>query len=111
MSVRLTRLKARAIMEQWDVSEEYRVAMIREMVRIVLNPASSNREKTSAFKAIASVTKKQEQGDNDVHESGNRFLEIARRLGIATDSGAIIDVRATASDHAADDRADDSGTD
>lgn len=88
-------------MEQWRVSQDDRTSLVQEMVRIVLDPSASNREKTSAFNAVASVTKQEEKSKNDVHESRNRFLEIAQRLGIAESTGRIIDVAATGSDSTA----------
>lgn len=82
--MRDTRLKARALAEQWHIEEEYRQALIREMVRITLAPNSSNREKTAAFRALALASKEEEPKNATVEPEGNRFLEIAERLGIAT---------------------------
>lgn len=104
MSVRDTRLKARAIMEQWDVPEEYHGPLIREMVRIVLSPNSSNREKTAAFKALSASSKKDEPKYAAPESERNRFLEIAERLGIDTGIAGVIEARPVRGDEATDNR-------
>lgn len=104
MSVKDTRLKARAIMEQWDVPEEYQQPLIREMVRIVLSPTSSNREKTAAYKALTATSKKDEPRYAATEPEGNRFLEIAERLGIDTGITGVIEARPVRGDEATDNR-------
>lgn len=63
MSLSDTRRNARAIKERWPVGGEYRIAIIRQMMQVLLNPNSSNREKTAAARALITA-----EGQNQVDE-------------------------------------------
>ena len=102
MSVRETRLMARALENEWVIDEEYRAALVREMVRICLSPDSNNREKTRAFEALARASKKEEVKHVAVEPERNRFSEIAERLGIDVGPTAAIEARTVDSDETTD---------
>lgn len=66
-----TRLIERAIRERWPIPEKYRAPLIDRQIRISIDPASSPRESTSAFKAVLAA-EAQNQADShkqtpDVH--------------------------------------------
>lgn len=45
----------RAIRERWPIPEEYRAPIVNRIVRIVVDPSSSNREATSAARCLATM--------------------------------------------------------
>lgn len=86
--------------DRWEMTPEYKDAILRRLMRIVIDPASSNREATAACKALMNAEKqnqdddKSESIDGVIEQSRNRFLALANRLGIRQDSDSVIDVRA-----------------
>ena len=82
-----------AMNQRWDVSPEYKEAMVKQLMRIVMDKNSKKREVISAARALLAAEAQNQTDENmDRHEAeqaGNRFLEIAARLGIDGDtSGA-----------------------
>jgi hypothetical protein len=99
MSIKETRMIARAIKQRWEVPDEIRPGLIKAMVRIVAGSDSSPREKITAFKAILSAEK---QNQDDEHKlidvqlqyRDDEILSIAAELGV--DPAIIFDVEVTA---------------
>ena len=46
------RIERMAINKRWNIPDKYKDAMVNGQVQIAINPDSSNREKTSAFRAL-----------------------------------------------------------
>lgn len=86
-----------AVRNQWPITAEYKDVLVKSMMRIVADPASTAREKTAAARVLM-IANAQNQTEELIDEaiivdrtqrSGNRFLEIANRLGIVIDSQAV----------------------
>ena len=101
MTVRDTRMMARALTDRWVISSDRRAELVAEMERIVLSGAANYREKTAAFNALVAATKDSEAQSASTDEQRNRFLAIAERLGIVPSDQPALTVRAAESDHAA----------
>jgi hypothetical protein len=90
-------MMARALMQRWPVTPEYRTIIVKQLMKVIADPRSSPREKTSAAKALMSA-EQQNQADEhkvvDIATSHDRLSEIARDLGIEED--IIIDATAEA---------------
>ena len=92
MSVRDTRLLARALMERWPIKPEYRAAIITKLMQVVANPNSSPRELTAAAKALMAADKlnmESEAAERDRQQIERRaeLSGIAQALGL--ESGVI----------------------
>ena len=73
-----------AINENWDIEPEWRTAILKQLVKIVIDPATSPREKTAAAKAVMladSINKKHAQATAE-HNDRAKFLAVADTLGI-----------------------------
>ena len=46
------RIERMAIKKRWNIPDKYKDALVNGQVQIAINPDSSNREKTSAFRAL-----------------------------------------------------------
>lgn len=83
------RLAAKAISEQWPMSDEQRQACMNRMMRLVIDPQTTDRTAISAFKALVAAN-----AQNQVNESTepqhriDRITLIAERFGIDLVSGA-----------------------
>ncbi len=93
MSVRDTRLMARAITERWAISPEYRTLIVQRLMRIIADPESSNREITSAARALISADlvnskemlleeQKVQHADRMKNERLARVSQVAQQLGL-----------------------------
>jgi hypothetical protein len=86
------RLYETAVRNEWPISDEYKQVLIKSMMRIIADPATTPREKTSAARVvmIANAQNQTEEIFNGtVERPRNRFLEIAERLGIVVDSEVV----------------------
>jgi hypothetical protein len=87
MSVQDTRLMAKALTQRWPVTPEYRGIIVRKLMKVIADPASSPREVTAAAKALLAA---EAQNQADEHKAvdvslrteHDRLDEIARDLGI-----------------------------
>jgi hypothetical protein len=87
MSVRDTRLMERALRERWPIKQEYREAIIKRLIRIIADPASSAREVASASRALLAAEAQNQQDqhkviDVNVATRHDRLASIAADLGI-----------------------------
>lgn len=77
---------AKSIVQRWDTSPEMRKRGLVEMARILVSPTATNREKTSAFKAILAA-----EAQNQADEHKVIDVRVSTRhdqlLGIAADLG------------------------
>jgi hypothetical protein len=79
--------------QQWSIPDEYRTILIKSMMRIITDPQSSNRDKIAASKVVLAANAQNQTDDIFVNgpaePRGNRFLNIAERLGIVVDSQVV----------------------
>ena len=71
-----TRLIERAIKKRWPISEEFRAAVVTQLVRILADPTSSRREKTSAARALLSAEHQNQQDEFAIAPFENRLREM-----------------------------------
>jgi hypothetical protein len=87
MSVQETRMMARALTQRWPLSPEYKTIIVKQLMKVIADPKSSPREKTSAAKALMAA-EAQNQADEhklvDVSLSTRNFEldAIAADLGV-----------------------------
>jgi hypothetical protein len=75
----------RAINERWPIGEQFRSSIVRALLRIIADPTSSKREVIAASRTLIAAEKQNQEDDRDDAEAdreGNRFLEVARQLGL-----------------------------
>ena len=87
MSVKDTRLIAKALEQRWPVPNELRASLVRQMMAIVADKSASPRERTSAFKAILAAEKQNQEDEHklldvSVETRHDRLDAIAADLGI-----------------------------
>jgi hypothetical protein len=81
------RMIAQAANQRWEIKPEYKNALVRRLTAIIADPNSTTREVTAASRALIAAeaqNQSDEQRDEQIDESRNRFLDIAERLGITT---------------------------
>lgn len=61
------RIERMAIKKRWNIPDKYKDALVNGQVQIAINPDSSNREKTSAFRALLAA-EAQNQADEVASE-------------------------------------------
>ena len=92
MPIRDTRMMARALENNWPLTDEQRKAVMQVLLRITIDPACSPRERTSAAKALMAADKLNleaaalQQGNEQHHDRRedarlDRIARIAERLG------------------------------
>lgn len=85
MATRDTRMIAESIIQRWETSPEMRKRGLLEMARILVSPTATNREKTSAFKAILAAEAQnqadEQHADDRMDEGRNRILDLLGRSG------------------------------
>ena len=59
-----TRLQERAIRERWPIKDEYREAIVKRLVAVVVDPQASRRERTAACRALIAA---ESQNQSDEH--------------------------------------------
>jgi len=92
-------MMARALMQRWPVTPEYRTIIVKQLMKVIADPRSSPREKTSAAKALMSAEQQNQADEHKVVDIANstahdRISEIARDLGI--DAALIVDATSKA---------------
>lgn len=90
----------RALRERWPIKQEYREAIIKRLIRIIADPASSAREVASASRALLAAEAQNQQDqhkiiDVNVATRHDQLASIAADLGI--EIGVIEDVARQAS--------------
>ena len=104
MSIKDTRMMARAITDRWPLSAEYRTSIIKVLMQIALNPSCSPRERTSAAKALIAadavnmaqskiIQENQHHQERLQSEQLDRIANAAQRLGLARVVDAIAQER------------------
>jgi len=82
--VRDVRMIQQAAEQRWPITPKYRNAIVNRLMKVIVDPAASDRAVTSATRALIAmdvVNLKHEQNIK-LHTDRNRFLEVAERLGI-----------------------------
>jgi hypothetical protein len=83
-------------MQRWPIKPEYREIIIRQLLKVIADPASSPREKTSAAKALMAAEAQNQSDEHKVIDVKTRNIEldaIAAELGIET--SIVLDAEAT----------------
>ena len=77
------RLWGRAMRERWPVNEKSREAIVNRLLRIVIDPSSSNREVTAATRVLVSA---EAQNQQDEHKAADdlqgTIFRLAESFGI-----------------------------
>lgn len=91
MSVRDTRMIARAVMQRWPIKPEYRAALVNKLMKVIADPNSSAREVTAAARALLSAESQNQSDEHKVVDvaTQQRNAELA---AIAADLGVTIDL-------------------
>ena len=92
------KLYEQAMRQRWPISDQNRADIINSLMKVVNNPLSSERDKTSAARALMSA-ESQNQSDEQhaALEWRNTILEYAAKRGLSieadgrTDAGRAID--------------------
>lgn len=98
------RLEIRALKQRWPIPDKYREFIINKLLKIALDDGTTNRESIMAAKALLAA---EAQNQSDEHTAAvqsdrNRFLEVARQLGIDADFRLIAEGRTDSSDGSSD---------
>jgi hypothetical protein len=75
----------RAFRERWPIGNDFRTAVIRRLLHIVADKDASTRDVIAASRALLQAEKQNQDDDwhdDETEQQGNRFLEIARQLGL-----------------------------
>lgn len=96
---RLDRIEQRAMKSGWEIPEQIREQLMVRQMKIALSPESSNRDATSAFKALLSaeaMAKRHDRSQQPIrHEhvittednlEHRRAIALARITGVRKDS-------------------------
>lgn len=78
-----TRLLAKAIKKRWPIPDEYRESLIKRQVKIAIDPGSSPREATSAFKAIVAAERQNQEDEH--HAEGETHRHEHAHVHVTTD--------------------------
>ena len=75
-------LERKAIKQRWNIPDKYKEAMVNGQVQIAIDPQSTNRDKTSAFRALLSADQmnQAEELHNPDHGNHPTAAEIAEEL-------------------------------
>jgi hypothetical protein len=83
-------MMARALTQRWPLSPEYRNIIVKQLMKVIADPQSSPREKTSAAKALMAA-EQQNQADEHklvdvrIHHKITELAEIAGEIGVDID--------------------------
>lgn len=104
MPKRDDRLEIRALQQRWPIPAKYREFLVNKLLKIALDDETTNRESIMAAKALLAA---EAQNQSDEHTAAvqsdrNRFLEVARQLGIEADFRLVTEERADSSDGGSD---------
>jgi hypothetical protein len=86
MSIRDTRLIAKALEQRWPIKSEYRLALVKRLVHIIADPNSKAREVTAACRALIAAENQNladEQHSDRMDEGRNRVLDFVARIDAA----------------------------
>ena len=94
------KLIAQAVKKRWPISEEYRTALVQQMIMLVGNPETSDRAKIAATKILTEMEKQNQSDERDktLNDQRHRLLDVAQRLGIADSVGDTAEVGTSAGD-------------
>ena len=97
-------MQLNAIRQRWPISSKMREAIVERLLRIIADKDSSKREQLIAIKTIMAA---EAQNQSDEHTAAvqsdrNRFLEVARQLGIEADFRLVTEDRADTGDGGSD---------
>ena len=87
-----TRLLERAVTQRWPVQPAFKDAAVKQLVKVIADPESSPREKTSAARALTAM-EAQNQADEHKQEDdfASRLIAIANGLGIDLSALGIVE--------------------
>ena len=97
-------MQLNAIRQRWPISGKMREAIVERLLRIIADKESSKREQLIAIKTLMTA---EAQNQSDEHTAAvqsdrNRFLEVARQLGIEADFRLVTEERADTGDGGSD---------
>ena len=71
--------------QRWPITQQYRDATIRRLVKIIADPASSPREAVSAARVLIAAESQNQVDENGAETIGGRInvFEVARKIGVA----------------------------
>jgi hypothetical protein len=78
------KLFERAMKQRWKLDDSYKEVIIRKLMKIVMADDATKREVISASRALITAEGQNQADEHSaaVQSDRNRFLEIARRLGV-----------------------------
>ena len=88
-TIRDTRMMQKALEQRWPISPEYREGVIKRLMRIIADPASSPREVTAASKALMAAEQQNQSDEQHIdhrldHER-DRILSLLETGGAGAD--------------------------
>lgn len=97
-------IEVQALKQRWPIPEKFKEFLINKLLKIALDDETTNRESIMAAKALLAA---EAQNQSDEHTAAvqsdrNRFLEVARQLGIEADFRLVTEERADSSDGGSD---------
>lgn len=71
--------------QRWPITQQYRDATIRRLVKIIADPASSTREAVSAARVLIAAESQNQSDENGAETFQERInvFEVARKIGVA----------------------------
>lgn len=93
-----------AVNQRWPTNQTYRAEIVNLLMRVAIDPESTTREKIAASKVLVAIESQNQKDEHTaaVQSDRNRFLEVAKRLGIDADFRLVTEERASASDGGVD---------
>lgn len=97
-------LLMRAIEQRWAIPDDVKQAAVKVLTKLMLDGNASSRDRN---RAVETLLKMEAQNQSDEHTAAvqsdrNRFLEVARQLGIDADFRLIAEERADTGDGGSD---------
>ena len=69
-----------AMRNRWEINPEYKQAMITRLVRIIADPNSSNRDVTSASRALIAAEGQNQQDEPIPQQRASSIVELLERV-------------------------------
>ena len=69
-----------ALRNRWEIEPEYKRAMITRLMRIIADPSSSNREVTSASRALIAAEAQNQQDEPIPKQRASSIVELLERV-------------------------------
>ena len=93
-------LISKAVKKRWSISEEYRTALVQQMIMIVGNTTTNDRARIAATKILIEMEKQNQsdQQDEVLNDQRHRLLDVAQRLGIGDSVGSTAEGGSSPSD-------------